>query len=34
MKTLPRNVTPFMFEGWPLDSLDQETMVELRKLSD
>ena len=34
MKTLPRNVTPFTLEGWPLDSLDQETMVELRKLSD
>jgi len=29
----PRNVTPFMLDGWPLDALDQETMVELRKLS-
>jgi len=34
MNALPRNVTPFTLEGWPLDSLDQETMVELRKLSD
>lgn len=25
---------PFRLDGWPLDSLDQETMVELRKLSD
>ena len=31
---MPRNVTPFMLEGWPLDALDQETMVALRKLSD
>ena len=29
-----RNVTPFTLDGWPLDALDQETMVELRKLSD
>ena len=35
MKTIrPRNITPFTLDGWPLDSLDQETMVELRKLSD
>jgi len=34
MKTLPRNVTPFTLQGWPLDALDQETMVELRKLAD
>jgi hypothetical protein len=34
MKTMPQNVTPFTLDGWPLDSLDQETMVELRKLSD
>jgi hypothetical protein len=34
MKTLPRNVTPFTLQGWPLDTLDQETMVELRKLAD
>jgi hypothetical protein len=34
MKALPRNVTPFTLEGWPLDALDQETMVELRKLAD
>ena len=33
MKALPRNVTPFTLDGWPLDSLDQETMLELRKLS-
>ena len=30
----PRNIMPFRLDGWPLDSLDQETMVELRKLSD
>ena len=29
-----RNVTPFTLDGWPLDALDQETIVELRKLSD
>ena len=34
MKTLPRNVTPFTLEGWPLDALDQMTMMELRKLAD
>ena len=34
MNALPHNVTPFTLEGWPLDSLDQETIVELRKLSD
>jgi len=35
MKTCqPGNVTPFTLDGWPLDSLDQETIVELRKLSD
>jgi hypothetical protein len=34
MKTLPRNVTPFTLQGWPLDTLDQETRVELRKLAD
>jgi len=35
MKTsrLP-NVTPFTLDGWPLDALDQETIVELRRLSD
>ena len=25
---------PFRLDGWPLDSLDQETIVKLRKLSD
>ena len=30
----PQNVMPFTVDGWPLDSFDQETMVELRKLSD
>ena len=35
MKTFgPRNITPFILDGWPIDSLDQETIVELRKLSD
>ena len=35
MKTCqPGNVTPFTLDGWPLDALDQETIVELRKLSD
>jgi hypothetical protein len=34
MKTLPRNVTPFTLEGWPLDTLDQKTMMEIRKLMD
>lgn len=35
MKTFRlRNVTPFTLDGWPLDGLDQETIVELRKLSD
>jgi len=34
MKTLPRNVTPFMLEGWPLDALDQTTMARLRRLED
>ena len=34
MKTLPRNVTPFTLDGWPVDALDQSTMVELRKLAD
>jgi len=34
MKTMPRNVAPFTLDGWPLDSFDQETMLELRKLSD
>jgi len=29
-----RNVTPFTLDGWPLDAFDQETIVELRKLSD
>ena len=33
MKTLPRNVTPFTLDGWPVDMLDQETMVELRDLA-
>ena len=34
MRTLPRNVTPFKLDGWPLDALDQTVMVELRKLAD
>jgi len=34
VKTSPRNVTPFTLEGWPLDALDQTTLVELRKLAD
>ena len=34
MRTLPRNVTPFKLDGWPLDALDQTAMVELRKLAD
>src|SRR5262245_65422752 len=34
METLARNVTPFTLDGWPVDALDQSTMVELRKLAD
>jgi len=34
VQTSPRNVTPFTLEGWPLDALDQTTLVELRKLAD
>ena len=34
MRTLPRNVTPFKLDGWPLDALDQTAMVELRKIAD
>ena len=34
MRTSPRNVTPFTLEGWPVDALNQTTLVELRKLAD
>ena len=34
MRTLPRNVTPFKLDGWPLDALDQTAMLELRTLAD
>ena len=34
VKTSPRNVTPFTLDGWPLDTLDQTTLVELRNLAD
>ena len=34
METSPRNVTPFTLDGWPLDALDQTTLVELRNLAD
>jgi len=34
VKTSPRNVTPFTLEGWPVDALNQTTLVELRKLAD
>jgi len=34
MRTLPRNVTPFKLDGWPVDVLDLTAMVELRKLAD
>jgi hypothetical protein len=34
MRTLPRNVTQFKLDGWPLDALDQTAMVEIRKLAD
>ena len=31
---MPRNVTPFTLDGWPVDMLDLNTMAELRKLAD
>ena len=34
MRTLPRNVMPFTLDGWPVDALDQTTLMELRKLAD
>jgi hypothetical protein len=34
VKTSPRNVTPFALDGCPLDTLDQTTLMELRKLAD
>jgi len=34
VKTSPWNLTPFTLDGWPLDALDQTTLVELRKLAD
>ncbi|HEU0208948.1 MAG TPA: hypothetical protein VFQ78_08195 [Candidatus Udaeobacter sp.] len=34
MKRLPRNVTPLRVDGWPVDTLDQTTMAEFRKLAD
>jgi hypothetical protein len=34
VKPSPRNVTPFTLDGFPLDALDQTTLVELRKLAD
>jgi len=33
-ENIAANVTPFILEGWPLDTLDQTTMARLRRLPD